>query len=224
MQYVFLSIFGVFLSVSLTLACNSDRQCSLRCCDHTDGRGNLNEGVCISRATCDGFCTLKEDCLAPKLCDTYRNLCTTKCSFDIDCHPSYVCENYQCVEDDGFVGTTPILIIGLAVLISFICCCFRLKRGQRQRDQVRRNYNTDTNTTHVNTTEGNEQPTGNVGTLEMNSPNEGSNDEVLDAVALSGPPSYIEVSNVPDVPPPSYEEAVKISTENLSQGREGQPV
>ena len=98
-----------------------------------------------------------------------------------------------------------------------------MKRGQRQRE-VRRNVSADTNTTNVNTTERNEQQNGSEGTLEMNSPTEGSNDQVLDAVALSGPPSYIEVSNEPEVPPPSYEEAVRISTEKLSQGRDEQRV
>ena len=222
MGCIVLSIFVVFLSESLTLNCDSDRHCSLgsRCCDHTDGRGYLHEGVCISRANCDGFCILKEDCKAPKICNSFLNLCTTKCSLEIDCHPSHICENNHCIKDRGF-SNTPIVIVGLSLLVSFIWCCFRLKLGERQRDQFQRNDSTDTNTTNINTMERNEQQNGSAGTLEMNSPTEGSNDQVLDAVALSGPPSYLEVSNEPEVPPPSYEEAMRM---NLSIGREDQYV
>ena len=38
---------------------------------------------------------------------------------------------------------------------------------------------------------------------ELNGPN-------LDAIAVSGPPSYVEVGDVPEVPPPTYEEAVGV--------------
>ena len=35
-----------------------------------------------------------------------------------------------------------------------------------------------------------------------------------DAIAVSGPPVYMEVKGVPECPPPTYEEATRARTEN----------
>lgn len=58
-------------------------------------------------------------------------------------------------------------------------------------------------------------------TLEMDSisrltQTEESSSQIFDAIALSGPPPYNEVFNVLEVPPPTYEQATRASTENLS--------
>lgn len=220
MESVFLSVVGSFLSVYLTSACSYDSQCSFdaNCCKYTDGRGLLNNGVCLSRTNCDGFCIINDDCLPPERCEYRTNRCTITCFDRSDCQPNHVCEDNYCVEDEGdsFTGTIPIVIVGLAILVACFCGC-SVKAHKQRMDQLRNNANT--NATNNETTRGvNLQPNGNAETLQMNSPTDESNGQSFDAVARSGPPSYIEVNNdVPEVPPPTYEEAMKASSEALSR-------
>ena len=224
MDLVFLSVFASFVSIYFTSACDFDSQCNVgsRCCKRTEGRGILEDGLCVTRATCNGFCIEKDDCLPPEICDPYRTLCTTVCLEDIDCHPRHVCKNRHCVSDDSFIGTTPLVVIGLTVLVACCCCCFKLQR--RRMNQLGRNYNTNTNVRNENRRATNVQQNGNGQILEMNSPTEESNDQSYDAIASGGPPSYDEVSDLPDVPPPTYEEAMGASTENLSRTMEERQV
>ena len=42
--------------------------------------------------------------------------------------------------------------------------------------------------------------------------NEANGQSVDDDIGLRGPPSYVEISNVPEVLPPTYEEAIRDST------------
>lgn len=226
MEYVYFSILSVLLAIRSTFACDLNSECRPRCCKRTDGRGELVKGVCISRETCDGFCVVKDDCLAPQICDTSVNLCTTKCLNDIDCHPSHICKKNHCAEDESFFATrsTIFVVIGLSIVFTLCCCCLRLQWQRVQRGDGRRSrdQNTTTNATFRNTSEGYEQQSGNVGTLELNSAAGESYNP--DAVVSSGPPSYREVTEVPEEPPPSYEEAIRSSTENLSEGTEAQQV
>ena len=73
MEYVYLSVLSILLAICLTFACDFDSECRPRCCKRTDGRGFLDNGVCISRESCDGFCVVKDDCLPPQSA-TFRNL------------------------------------------------------------------------------------------------------------------------------------------------------
>lgn len=102
-----------------------------------------------------------------------------------------------------------------------LCCCCAYLRQRLRRDQLRRDYNA-TRTTTIQTTAGRNElhPQAiNIETVGMNSPNVEANGQITaDAVALTGPPSYQDVRNVPDPPPPTYEEAMKLSAQNLSSG------
>lgn len=94
-------------------------------------------------------------------------------------------------------------------------------RQRLRRDQLRRDYNAARNTTVQTTAGRNElQPQAIIiETVGINSPSVETNGQITpDAVALTGPPSYQAVRNVPDLPPPTYEEAMKLSTQNLSPG------
>ena len=219
----FTTVFGIFLLLNLILACDEDYDCYRyeRCCKKTN---NIGYGVC--REDCVDFCLTKDDCLAPKVCDLYSERCSRNCILDSDCHQSYSCKNNECViDDDTSIGTTPVIIFVLVAVMVVLCCCCAYLRQRLRRDQLRRDYNA-TRTTTVQTTAGrNElQPQAiNIETVRMNSPNVEANVEANgqitpDAVALTGPPSYQDVRNVPEAPPPTYEEAMKLSAQNLSSG------
>ena len=183
---------------------------------HTPREGvNWKKAVCISRAreSCDDFCLRIEDCLPPERCDTSLNLCTTKCSKDSDCQRNYDCKNKRCIKEDAFVGITP--LITAVVLLACCCGCFRLQRRRNQPVNYNANPSAAVNSTDVNPRGTNAQQNTNVETLETVE----SNGEP-DAIAIRGPPSYTEVySNEPELPPPTYEEAV--TAENLSSTVEG---
>ena len=207
--------------LNLILACTKHNDCDgyKLCCKER----NRSYGAC---GDCDNYCIDKNDCLPPKVCDRSLERCSTYCVWNSDCHQSYSCKNYECViDDDTSIGTTPIIIFVLVAVMVVLCCCCAYLRQRLRRDQLRRDYNA-TRTTTVQTTAGrNElQPQAiNIETVRMNSPNVEANVEANgqitpDAVALTGPPSYQDVRNVPDPPPPTYEEAMKLSAQNLSSG------
>lgn len=218
----FTTVFGVFMLLNLILACTKHNDCDdyKLCCK----KRNRSYGAC--RGDCDNYCIDKNDCLPPKVCDRSLRRCSTNCLWNSDCHQSNSCKNYECVtDDDTSIGTTPIIIFVLVAVMVVLCCCCAYLRQRLRRDQLRRDYNA-TRTTTVQTTAGrNElQPQAiNIETVRMNSPNVEANVEANgqitpDAVALTGPPSYQDVRNVPDAPPPTYEEALKLSAQNLSSG------
>lgn len=219
----FTTVFGIFMLLNLILACDEDSDCNRyeRCCKTSENRG---DGVC--REDCVDYCIDKNDCLPPKVCDLSLGRCSTYCIWNSDCHQSNSCKNYECViDDDTSIGTTPIIIFVLVAVMVVLCCCCAYLRQRLRRDQLRRDYNA-TRTTTVQTTAGRTelQPQAiNIETVRMNSPNVEANVEANgqitpDAVALTGPPSYQDVRNVLDAPPPTYEEAMKLSAQNLSSG------
>ncbi|XP_078348795.1 uncharacterized protein LOC144633795 [Oculina patagonica] len=226
---LFLPILCSFLNVYLTSSCYSDDECfgEYRCCKvrHTD-----EEGLCINRKNCYGFCLEIDDCSAPEICDTSRNLCTTQCSFSSDCHQGYICDDYHCVSDEDSkdskfnIGSLIAIIIGIGAFILLICCC--TVRDTRRSNLVERNVNVNTTQNIVSTNrtsrETNGQQNGEAGRLEMSSivqetepHNEDSSDEILDPIAEDAPPAYDVVSSQPELPPPSYEEVMRASHEIL---------
>lgn len=218
----FTTVLGIFMLLHLILACNEDNDCDSyqRCCNRSEGRGNIGYGICSE--DCVDFCIYKDDCLPPKVCDIYTKRCSRHCTWDSDCHQSNSCKNYACViDDDTSIGTTPVIIFVLVAVMVVLCCCCAYMRQRLRRDQLRRGYNAARNTTVQTTAGRNElQPQAIIiETVGINSPSVETNGQITpDAVALTGPPSYQDVRNVPDLPPPTYEEAMKLSTQNLSPG------
>lgn len=222
-RMTFECILGIFLQLGLILACTFDSDCSRRerCCDRSEGRGYLGYGFCLAD-NCHGFCIDKEDCLPPAICDIFLKRCSLHCFSDSDCHQSNFCKNNVCVlEDEDSIGTTPIIVFVFVGVMCCLCCCCACVRGHLRRSQVMRNNCSAVRTTVETTARRNEQQPVNVVAVEANSPGEQANGQLTpDAIALTGPPSYLDVRGIPELPPPSYEEAMKASTENLSQGAE----
>ena len=119
MESTFLLILGSFLSIYLTSGCEYDNQCAfgLRCCKQTEAGRVLEEGKCVSRETCSGFCLKTDDCLPPERCNASRYNCTAKCSNDTDCLHGYICENDHCVSNETNDNDVWGLIEALLILL-----------------------------------------------------------------------------------------------------------
>ena len=109
------------------------------------------------------------------------------------------------------------ILITLAVIaFCLICACLR-RRSMGQ--NVRREMATQpsnalsTGTTNAQERRNVERPVERPATLQI-TPNqtqiEHLNSLPLDAIAVSGPPSYMEVGDIPESPPPTYEQATKV--------------
>lgn len=215
----FTTVFGIFMLLNLILACTEHSDCDSYelCCR----KGNIGYGAC--REDCDDYCMNKYDCSPPEVCDFSSARCSRNCYLNSDCHQSNSCKNNECViDDDTSIGTTPVIIFVLVAVMVVLCCCCAYLRQRLRRDQLRRNCNA-TRTTTVQTTAGRNELQSqaiNIETVGINSPNVEANGQAItpDAVALTGPPSYQDIRNVPDAPPPTYEEAMKLSAQNLSSG------
>ena len=235
---VILCIFGSTLNLLFTSACDVDDDClytEQQCCvrgTKTPSGNVLEKGVCIAhynRGRCHETCRKQDDCVLPQRCDTTRKnedfLCTTKCSKDEHCYhinQEYVCDYNEAIGQNecrmpAKEGSSSsrndiffyFLIGSVGAFLCICCTCLKFCEHRSQRaagGMVARN---------ARPTGTNAQPNANAErpeTLQMNStqvPPEESSGPKLDAVALSGPPSYIEVDNVPESPPPTYEEATR---------------
>lgn len=222
---LFLPILCGFLNTYLTSACDYDADCHIidRCCRVRSS----DDGVCIQRDTCYGSCLEIDDCSAPEICDTYRNLCTTECSYSYECHHGYICDDGHCVSDEEStdsefnISSLIFIFVGIMACILLICCCAvkhwrRLSLGGRTENVNRASRVVFTNRTSRGT---NEQQNGEAGRLEMSTPvphiNVGSSEEIADPIAQDAPPSYDVVNSQPESPPPSYEEVMRASHEIL---------
>ena len=213
----------------------------------------MEEGKCVSRETCSGFCLKTDDCLPPERCNTFRYNCTAKCSNDTDCHPRYICEYNHCVSNETnhndiseHVDIVALLII-LPCVLFFLCfACyapylhlklcvkklqsFYLNRRGRNCSVASLNGNPPTRTNAqqqnnemleinlvrlpVDTSMLYRHEQENAERLEIGSnglPVRAANGQSVDEIGLIRPPSYIEIFDVPEVLPPTYEEAIRDS-------------
>ena len=228
----------LFLSFSLACDWNDDcRSSGEWCCRYTETGKRLEMGRCVSRICGTGVCRTQADCFPNKRCDTsqtsssYAFRCTTECFTDDHCreihgqNSGYTCtyseelKQNRCEENTDFAinmdsDTVRFIYISCAVVgFCLIVVCVRQwrKRGQSARQMATRNT--------VPTRGANAQERRNVeslverpAALQMTANQtqiEHSNGLTVDAIALSGPPSYVEVGDVPESPPPTYEEATK---------------
>ena len=238
-----LCLFSGFLFLSFSLACDWHYDCRYNgdsCCKYTETGKKLETGLCVSRICGAGVCRTQADCLPKKRCDisnSYEFRCTTECSTDNHCreiygqNSGYICtysevlNQNRCEENSDSTAfnmdsdTVRFIYIVCAVVgFCLIAVCMRQwrKRGQSARQMATRNTlpTGGTNTPERRNVERLvERPTA----LQM-TPNrtqiEHSNGLTVDSIALSGPPSYMEVGDVPESPPPTYEEATNARTEN----------
>ena len=115
----------------------------------------------------------------------------------------------------GF-GTGRIMFISFGIIVfCMIVCC--LCNGIKRREMATRNA---PSTRRINALERRNVATSLVEipialqTTSIHTQSEHSNGLTPDAIAVSGPPVYMEVKGVPECPPPTYEEATKARTEN----------
>ena len=136
--------------------------------------------------------------------------------------------------------TIVIVIVVLARPLSFGCCCHFMSGKRREEEIARRNTSPSTQQTavdssanthgnastvyvlHLQGASSNNSNTNPTGGEAIEHPEEDSQENAHDAIAESGPPPYsnLEDSNEPQLPPPSYEEALRLTIENLATPRE----
>lgn len=119
------------------------------------------------------------------------------------------------------------LVVAVAILLG--CCCHYASLKRREEEMALRNSRTMQQTENTN------QNTVPVPNREGSNPIEGQRQPIQtppeetpqspDAIADSGPPSYSCLAasgdtQLPDLPPPSYDEAVRASTEHLAVTRQ----
>ena len=231
---VILCTFGSTLNLLFTSACNVDDDClytEQQCCikgTRTPSGNVLEKGVCIAhynRGRCHEICRKQDDCVVPQRCDNVDFFCTTECFTDEHCYHinhKYVCNYNEAIrenecgmpadKENSLMDRNNIFYILIGSVVTFFCICLTCLRCRQCRNQAaaRRMVTSNARATGTNL-----QPNANAErpeTLRMTStqtPPEESGNPNLDAIALSGPPSYIEVGNVPESPPPTYEEATK---------------
>ena len=201
--------------------------------------GTCGDGVCRTKHDCSPN---KRCVTTPR--DELRFRCTTVCCTDYDCremygeNSGYICSYNEVIKQDQCFlrrtviphsrqSTCRILIPGLVPVVS---CSFRLEiivfcmivgclcNWIKRREMATRNA---PSTGRVNALERRnvatslvEIPVASVQTTSIHTQSEHSNGLTPDATAVSGPPVYMEVKDVPECPPPTYEEATKARTEN----------
>ena len=239
MAYVILWLFGGLLYLQSTFACDEDSDCPYageRCCKSTETGKELAKGICMMR-TCGGdVCRTQYDCLPNKRCDasqtSLRSRCTTLCYGDHHCeeiygqNSGYICsysevlDQNQCEKKSDStikLDSETARFIYISCAIIGFCLIFACLRHWRTRRQSARQMATR-NAALIGRTKAQERR--NVGSRAVERPaalqmtsiqtHEQSNGPASDAIAGEGPPSYMEVGDVPQSPPPTYEEATKV--------------
>ncbi|CAH3023400.1 unnamed protein product [Porites evermanni] len=221
---VSLCLFSGLLFLSFSLACDWDDDCpGQSCCRYTETGKRLEMGLCVSRICGAGVCRTQADCFPNKRCDTSEFRCTTECSTDDHCreihgqNSGYTCTYSE--NSDSAINmdsdTVRFIYISCAVLgFCLIVVCVRQwrKRGQSARQMATRNTLSTGGANNAQGRRNVESLVERPAALQMTANQtqiEHSNGLTVDAIALSGPPSYVEVGDVPESPPPTYEEATK---------------
>ena len=169
------------------------------------------------------FCTKSSECIPPERCSVSRNVCTSFCYYSDDCPKGYVCTDTNQCKEDSF-GTALILLTVATILVLSLCCCLKLwkKRRYSNRRQTGNTLNANATVVHGGINE--QQLSGNFETFGITSiAGAQCNVQTFNGVSLlSGPPpSYGEVNDLPDIPPPSYEEAIRALPKSLSREADG---
>ena len=228
---VSLCLFSGLLFLSFSLACDWDDDClGHSCCRYTETGQRLEMGLCVSRICGTGVCRTQADCFPNKRCDTSEFRCTTECVTDDHCreihgqNSGYTCTYSEVLKQnrchknsDSAINmdsdTVRFIYISCAVLgFCLIVVCVRQwrKRGQSARQMATRNTLSTGGANNAQGRRNVESLVERPAALQMTANQtqiEHSNGLTVDAIALSGPPSYVEVGDVPESPPPTYEEA-----------------
>lgn len=228
---VSLCLFSGLLFLSFSLACDWDDDClGHSCCRYTETGKRLEMGLCVSRICGTGVCRTQADCFPNKRCDTSEFRCTTECVTDDHCreihgqNSGYTCTYSEVLKQnrchknsDSAINmdsdTVRFIYISCAVLgFCLIVVCVRQwrKRGQSARQMATRNTLSTGGANNAQGRRNVESLVERPAALQMTANQtqiEHSNGLTVDAIALSGPPSYVEVGDVPESPPPTYEEA-----------------
>ena len=157
-----------------------------------------------------------------------QNVCTSFCYYSNDCPKGYVCTDTNQCEEDSF-GTALIVLTVATILVSSLCCCLKLWKKRRYSNLRQTGINNNTLNANATVVYGgiNEQLlSGNFETLGMTSIAGAQSNVQMQSFngvsLLSGPPpSYGEVSNLPDMPPPSYEQAIRALPTSLPREADG---
>lgn len=128
-----------------------------------------------------------------------------------------------------------IIFIGGLIMIFVVCFCRLFRSRVRSQERARRTSLSTQQTALRSTSntrrnslldalrddmpERNHNTTG--GEAIQSPQNESQEDDIRDPIAESGPPTYEETQE-PQLPPPSYEEALRLSMEDLSATQEQQ--
>ena len=193
---------------------------------------NCVAGVCRTQADCFP----EERCDTSSI---HEFRCTTDCFGDDHCqqmygnHSGYICtynedmgqnhcikwppkedsrDNVENVDSGAFKYI--LITIALIAFCLIGACLRRRSMGQNVRREMATQPSNalSTGTTNAQERRNVERPVERPATLQI-TPNqtqiEHSNSLPLDAIAVSGPPSYMEVRDIPESPPPTYEQATK---------------
>ena len=128
-----------------------------------------------------------------------------------------------------------IIFIGVLIMIFVGCFCRLFRKKIRSQEQARRTSLSTQQTTIRSTSNErrnslfdglrDDMPERNPNTTDGDAirslHNERQEDDIWDPIADSGPPTYEETQE-PQLPPPSYEEALRLSMEDLSATQEQQ--
>ena len=230
--------------IHLCFACYTNEDCTNSYCCEIDS----DDYRCMSTPCDYDFCISDNDCRHDAdRCDQSQGVCTAYCSLDSECRENHKCEFNNCVyqkkEENSMDAGSVLVIIAIIIgAILFGCCCHFCtnKRREEQLAELRANdtavprlvatQSPNDNQTPVyilhlqaNNSERNVNADSNSERRSDEAPHE-ENEPISDTIVESGPPPYscLTRTDEPQCPPPSYDEALRTSTENLTTTREQQ--
>ena len=207
----FLVILVVAMTTGVSQAqytCSNDT-CELgyKCCV-------MNHGRIVCAGSCSSACFWNDDCSLPEQrCDRVNNQCTRSCDWDSECPPGYECATYECRpakpedDDDGLGGVFVTVVIVVVASFMFLCVCFMIKRRQQNREAPV-NYIQAVNSAGTNSTALATRSQPERERLTRDQPT------APDPIEATGPPTYYSLNmppREPELPPPSYDEAVAMA-------------
>ena len=220
-----MSLYPIAFYVSLTVSVSQANLCGRcrsyeRCCEVS------GYDICTIRDPCYGVCQSDVDCPdQTERCETEGHFCTSFCSSSVDCRSGYECIYSQCEEKESNNSSAcrkiVITTVTVVAAVSFLCCCYHLKKQRGRNDQGR---NTAQAGNQPPVIQGSGETRINLACQQNASSNTDqivrtiSTDETPDPIRDSGPPAYHSLSfdnfDIPEAPPPSYDEAVATISRN----------